>query len=71
MPSQQMRDMDQVELLRKTEELDITWTGLDSGERLAYCSLLADSLLSELTQETPTTTQSTNLPPIYQFQKAK
>jgi hypothetical protein len=39
---QQMRDMEQVELLRKTEELDITWTGLDSGERypLAYSSLL-------------------------------
>jgi hypothetical protein len=41
---QQLREMQQVKLL-KTKRPDITWTGLDSGERyaLAYSSLLSDS----------------------------
>jgi hypothetical protein len=42
---QQLRDMEQFQSVKKSEELDITWTGLDSGERyaLAYSSLLSDS----------------------------
>jgi hypothetical protein len=42
---QQLRDMEQFKSLKKSKELDITWTGLDSGERyaLAYSNLLSES----------------------------